>query len=210
MRRRALAIFAVVVGGAVAAAPAAADSRTVRDVRGDTKGSHYPGAPYAWSSAHGCWITPAYPECGETDYFENAGPRLDIASISHGHSGKLLVHRVAMGRNWRNSLLDAGHRGQISLYFNLDRDAAFERRLDLYLRRGKLAGVVRAGSRRVASVAVTRPNAKTVEMRFARTSLGAGGLTYGWFAFAGIACKRQYDRCGDRAPSPALLSHRLP
>ena len=207
--QRIASVFGLVLAALVLAAPAAADPRSARDAVRDTKGSHYPGAPYYWSSAHGCWVTPTVQECSDTEYFENAGPLLDIASISHGHSRSALVHRVTMARSWPSSLLDPGRGGQISLYFNLDRDAAFERRLDLYLRRGKPAGIMRAGRRSVGSVSVTRPNAKTVQMRFARTALGRGRLTARWFAFAGVACKRKYDRCGDRSPNGALLAHRL-
>jgi hypothetical protein len=199
----------LVLAALVLAAPAAADSRTARDPVGDTKGSHYPGPPYVWSSAHDCWVTKAVQECGEFDYFEYVGWRLDIASVSHAHSGRSVVHRVTMARKWQSNELGSGRGGQISLYFNLDRDGALERRLDLYLRRGKAAGIMRAGSRSVGSVSVTRPNAKTVEVRFPRTSLGAGRVTYRWFAFAGIQCKRKYDRCGDRSPNGALVTHRL-
>ena len=208
MRRTPSLLLLLMLVALVVTAPASADSRTVGDARGDTKGSHYPGAGYVWSPQLGCWVRDVQ-ECGENDYFENMGPRLDIASVSHGHRGKLVVHRITMTRNWSNVLLSSAQRGQMSLYFNLDRDAAFERRLDLYLRGGKAAGIMRAGSRSVGSVTVTRPNAKTVELRFLRSALSARPVTYRWFAFAGVACKRQYDRCGDRSPNGALLAHRV-
>lgn len=207
--KRLIPVVVLISAALALAGVASADSRTVNDGRGDTRGSHYPGAPYVWSSEHDCWVTKEVQECGENDYFDYVGHLLDIASVAQGHKGKLVVHRVTMARTWRNSLLGAANRGQISLYFNLDRDAAFERRLDVYLRRGKPAGIMRAGSRSVGSVQVSRPNAKTVEVRFARTALGRGPLTYKWFAFAGIACKRTHDRCGDRSPNAALVAHRL-
>jgi hypothetical protein len=206
--RRLLPFLALAVASAAVATPAVADTRTAKDPRRDTKGSHYPGKPYVWSAAHGCWVTEEVQECGENDYFENAGPLLDLASLSHGHRGAQLVHRVAMARNWKNALLSPGRGGQISLYFDVNQNAAFERRLDVFLRKGKLAAAMRAGSRTVATPVVTRPNAKTIEIRLTRASLG-GPRTYKWFAFAGVACKREHDRCGDRSPNGGLLAHRL-
>jgi hypothetical protein len=203
-----LVVLGVVLLALGVVSGAAADSRGASDPRNDTKGSHWPGPGYTWSR-DGCWVTAASPTCGEGDYFEDEGPLFDIASIRHGHRGAQIVHRVTMVRNWGNALLAAGRRGQISLYFNLDRDAVFERRLDLYLRRGKPAAIMRAGSRSVGSAVVTRPNRKAVEVRFPRGLLGRRALTYRWFAFSGIGCSRKYDRCGDRSPGASLLSHRV-
>ena len=203
----------VVLGALLAtlalAASAFASSRSAADGRGDTRGSHWPGPGYTWSPTYDCWVTAGAAGCGEGDYFENQGPLLDIVSVSHGHGGRNLVHRVTMARNWQSSLLAPSVGGQVSLFFDLDRDAAFERRLDVYLRRGKPAGVVRAGSRSVGVAAVARPSRKTVQISFPRRVLGRGAVTYRWFAFAGIECRRKFDRCGDRAPSASLLRHRL-
>lgn len=207
--RRLVPALLPVLAAFVFAGVAAADSRTAKDARGDTRGSHYPGAPYFWSPSHDCWITDEAPECGENDYFDYVGHLLDIASVSHGHKGAQLVHRVTMARNWKNSLLSRAQGGQLSLYFNLNANAAFERRLDVFLRKGKPAAAMRSGSRTIGSPVVSRPNARTIEIRVARTSLGRGRLTYRWFAFAGIVCKRKHDRCGDRSPNATLLAHRL-
>jgi hypothetical protein len=202
-------VLGVVLSTLALAAGAAADSRSAADPRNDAKGSHWPGPGYTWSATYSCWVTAANPNCGEGDYFENMGPRLDIASVRHGHAGRLVAHRVSMVRNWQNSLLGPELGGQISLYFNLDRDPVLERRLDVFLRNGRLAAVMRAGSRTVGSASVSRPNRKTVEVRFARGLLARGPVRYRWFAFSGVVCARRYDRCGDRSPGASLLSHRV-
>lgn len=211
--KRLLFILPAFVLALAAVQPAAADSRTVRDARGDFKGSHWPGPGYEWAqngSCAGSWVHVESGTCPDTDYFENLGVLLDIASVGHGHKGRLVRHRLETHRTWKNSLLLRSEGGQISFYLSTNRDAAFERRIDIVLRSGKLTGVIRNRSGRVLGrVAATRPNAKTVQVVFARKFLGRRVASYRWFAFAGIHCKRKYDLCGDRSPAAALILHRL-
>ncbi len=211
--KRLLFILPAFVLALAAVQPAAADSRTVRDARGDFKGSHWPGPGYEWAQKGPCagsWVHVESGTCPDTDYFENLGVLLDIASVGHGHKGRLVRHRLETHRTWKNSLLLRSEGGQISFYLSTNRDAAFERRIDIVLRSGKLTGVIRNRSGRVLGrVAATRPNAKTVQVAFARKFLGRRVASYRWFAFAGIHCKRKYDLCGDRSPAAALVLHRL-
>ncbi len=211
--QRLLSILPVAALALAAVQPAAADSRTVRDARNDFKGSHWPGPGYAWAPAGPCagsWVHVESGECADTTYYENLGLLLDITSVGHGHTGRLIGHRLETRRTWSNSLLSRSGGGQISFYFSTNRDAAFERRLDVVLRSGKLTGVMRNRRGRVVGrFAATRPNVRTVQFAFARKLLGRGVRSYRWFAFAGIHCKRRYDLCGDRAPAAALVPHRL-
>ena len=190
---------------------ALAGSRTVRDPRGDTKGSHWPGPGFYWATSGPCrgsWTSKATGSCGENDYFENAGPLLDLTSVAHGHRGSSVTHRLTFTRNVGTGLLSRERGGQISIYFSTDRDAAFERRLDFYVRRGKFAALMKnAAGRTVGSPVVTKPNAKTLQVAFAPQSLGPGVRSYRWFAFSGIRCNRRYDACGDR--SAGLVTHAL-
>jgi hypothetical protein len=200
---------------ALAVVPAAAaDSRTARDARNDFKGSHWPGPGYEWAETGECaesWIHVESGTCADTTYYENLGLLLDIASAGHGHKGRLVTHRLATHRAWRNSLLSRSNGGQISFFISTDRDAAFERRLDVTLRRGRVSGVMRnAGGRVVGRAEASRPNRKAVQVTFARKLLGSRVRSYRWLAFAGIHCRRQYNLCGDRSPNGRLVAHRLP
>ncbi len=179
--------FFLLLALALAVVPAvAADSRTTPDARADVKGE-------------------------ETEYTENASLLLDIASVGHGHKGRLITHRLVTYPRWENSLLSRTNGGQISFYISTDRDAAFERRLDVALRRGKVSGVMRNRAGRVVGrTAASRPNRKTVRVAFARKLLGPRVRSYRWFAFTGVGCNRQYKVCGDRSPNGSLIRHRLP
>jgi hypothetical protein len=205
--KRSFILLSVLLAALAAVQAAAASTRSVADPRNDYKGSGWPGPGWTWSQEHGCWLTAAMPDCGEGDYFENAGDLLDITGIRHGHRGGLLTHRVSFARNVGPATLTE-REGQISLYFSTDRDAAFERRLDIVARGRGFRGVMRnAAGRSVGSATVTRPNGRAVEAAFSRSLLGARVGAYRWFAFAGIDCRRRHDLCGDRAPR-ALLAHR--
>jgi hypothetical protein len=198
---------------ALAAVPAAAaDARNSSDPRRDFKGSHWPGRGSVWSASGGCWADAQTLACDpEFVYFENAGGLLDIVSVRHGHRGRLLTHRATVSRRWEASLLSRQTGGQISFYFSTDRDAAFERRLDV-VRQGRagLRGVMRnAQGRSVGTVTATRPNRSSVELAFARSLLGRGVRSYRWFAFAGVECRRAYSACGDRSPGASLVRHRI-
>jgi hypothetical protein len=197
----------------LALAPAAsADSRNVADPRNDPKGSHYPGAGYYWETDGACaqqWTVIATGACGENTYSENQGGRLDIASAGHGHFGRSsLVHRISTHRAWQPSIFRQG--GQISFYVTTDGDAAWERRIDLGLRSGKLTAFVRNGrGRLVGRGTATRPNGKSARIVFARRLLGRNVHHTEWLAFAGVACQRKYNLCGDRTPRNSLVVHHL-
>jgi hypothetical protein len=201
-----LVVLLIVLAPLVAAGAATASSRAVIDPRNDPKGSHYPGSDFYWGP-ESCWTPVGTTSCGDMVYTENQGGLMDIAKASHGHArGGLIVHRVAMHRAWRNALLGRG--AQISIYVTTDADAAFERRIDVGLKRGKPTFVVRnARGGIVGRGAATRPNTKTVQVAFARRLLGQGVRHYTWFAFAGVVCRRAYNACGDRSPGASLVTH---
>lgn len=203
-------LFAVLLSLATAQG-AVANTRAVNDPRSDPKGSHYPGPDFYWGTTGTCasqWTTVDTNECGDMSYSENQGGLLDLARVSHGHARGLLTHRLSMHRRLQNGILSRG--GQVSIYVTTDADAAFERRIDLGLKRGKPIFLVRnARGRVVARGAATRPNAKTVQVAFARSALGSGVRQYRWFAFSGVSCRRAYNACGDRSPGGSLILHRL-
>jgi hypothetical protein len=204
--KRSILVFSALLAALVVVPAAAANTRSVADPRNDFRGSGWPGPGWTWSQQLGCWVTQTTPTCGEGDYFENAGGLLDITGVRHGHRGALLTHRISFARNVGPTTLTE-REGQISLYFSTDRDAAFERRLDIVARGRGFRGVMRnAAGRSMGNVTVTRPNGRSLEARFARSLLGAGVTAYRWFAFAGVDCRRRYDLCGDRAPR-GLLAH---
>ena len=195
----------------VVANVATANTRSVADPRNDPKGSHYPGPDFYWGTSGACagvWTTVATDDCADMLYAENQGGRLDLARVGHGHARGLLTHRLTMHRRLRNAVLADG--GQISIYVTTDADAAFERRIDLGLKRGKPIFVVRNQRGRVVGRGnATRPNAKAVQVAFARSLLGRNVRHYEWFAFSGVACRRAYNACGDRSPNASLVTHHL-
>lgn len=198
----------------VAAQAAGANTRTVSDPRNDPKGSHYPGPAFYWATTGMCasqWTAVATNACGDQAYSENHGGFLDLASARHGHGARgLLVHRLTWHRAWQNSLLTRARGGQISLYLTTDGDAAFERRIDLVLQRGRPVAIVRNQRGRIAGRGtVARPNRKTAQITFARSSLGLRVRHYEWFAFSGVSCRRAYNACGDRSPRASLVVHHL-
>jgi hypothetical protein len=206
-------LFAFLVLALAVVPAAAADSRTPSDARNDFKGSHWPGPEYVWGETGACkdlWMHKETQTCEDTAYVENLGALLDISSVGHGHKGRLVTQRLSTYRAWQNSLLSRANGGQISFFISTDRDGAFERRLDVALARGKVAGVMRNRAGRVVGRGeATRPNAKTVRVAFARKLLGPRVRSYRWLAFAGIHCRRQYNLCGDRSPNGRLVAHRL-
>lgn len=208
--------LAFVIGTLVAAlalaGSALANARTVSDPRNDFKGSHWQGAGFVWSASEGCWADTSSGECDpDSVYFENLGGYLDITSARHGHTrAGLVTQRLTVSRRWQPSLLGPELGGQISFFISTDRDAAWERRLDVVLVRGNLRAVMRnEAGRSVGSGSTSRPDGRSVQVAFGRRLLGQGVRSYRWLAFAGVACRRQYDACGDRTPGDALVGHGL-
>ena len=197
-------MLACVLGAATALAAASADPPR------DTKGSYWPGPGFVWGTSGPCagiWVDTRTGSCGEGGYVEDAGPLLDLVKIAQSRAGATLTHTLTMRKNWPTALLSTARKGQISLYISTDKDKAFERRLDLYLKSGKLAAVMRnAAGRSVGTPSAKRVGKNGVSMSFNRSLLGAGVRSYKWMAFSGIGCKRRYDLCGDRAPNASLAS----
>ena len=191
---------------------AAASARTTADPSRDTKGSYWPGPGFVWGTSGPCagqWVDTSTGSCGEGGYTEDDGPLLDLVSISQTRDDATLTHRLTMRKNWATSLLSATRKGQISIYFSTDKDKAFERRLDVYLRSGKLAAIMR--NERGRSVGTPKPKRvgrNGVQVSFNRSLLGARVSSYRWFAFSGIGCLRKFDLCGDRAPDASLVTAR--
>jgi hypothetical protein len=210
VHRPALVLAVVLVACVLGVAATAA--RTSADPRRDTKGSYWPGPGFVWGTSGPCagiWIDTRTGSCGEGGYVEDEGPLLDLVKIAQSRSGATLTHALTMRKNWVTTLLSTARQGQISLYFSTDKDKAFERRLDLYLRRGKLAAIMRnAKGRSVGTPSAKRVGRNGVSVSFNRSLLGAGVRSYRWMAFSGIGCKRKYDLCGDRAPDASLASAR--
>ncbi len=210
MHRPALAVPLVVLACVVATA--AAWAATTADPPRDTKGSHWPGPGFVWGTSGPCagnWIDTRTGSCGEGDYAQDEGPLLDLVKIGQSRKAAIVTHTLTMRRNWATTLLGPARGGQISLYLSTDRDKTFERRLDLYLKRGKLAAIMRnAKGRSVGIPSAKRVGRNGVSVSFNRSLLGAGVRAYHWLAFSGIGCRQMYNLCGDRAPNASLAAAR--
>ena len=146
----------------------------------------------------------------------NARGPLDIASISQGHrmgpkGVRQLVHTVRLHRAWPVKKLK--HRGFVHLNFELrgHRDGPQERTVWIVYRKGRLVATMYATlgdpPKRLARVALWRPDWRTVKVAFPKSLLRKGLEPYRWNAMSFVEdrdplCPRRGDGCWDWAPNP--------
>jgi hypothetical protein len=143
------------------------------------------------------------------------GP-LDIARISHGHrlgpKGGQLVHTVRFHRAWPVEKLR--RQGFVHLDFDLRGNAGGpqERSIWIVYRKGKLVATMYATlgdpPKRLARVALWRPDWRTVRVAFPKTLLRKRPpQRYEWAALSFVdgrhdLCPRRRRGCFDYAPNP--------
>lgn len=114
-----------------------------------------------------------------TDRVEDYRPFLDIAKITHRHDGRTLVHRLSTHEAWATEDLDNG--SKISFKFSFDEDHQAEREVRVDVEEGGLsAAMFSGGGRRIADVRVTRPDDRSVRIRFLPRLLEPGIDRYVW------------------------------
>lgn len=135
------------------------------------------------------------------DANDSPGP-LDLRYFAHGHHRGLLTHRLGLHEDWRGRLL-AGDKAWIGIWIDTSLnspDESSERFIRInYTKARGLHAFMYDGSapdflRKVASVRVTRPNQRSVRIRF-RASLLGETEKYEWFVETSI----QRKRCGGGA-----------
>lgn len=143
------------------------------------------------------------------------GP-LDIAAIAQGHrigpnGVRQLVHTVRLRRAWPVKKLR--HRGFVHLTFDRPghRGSPPERTVWIVYRRGRLVATMynTLGDppKRLARVALWRPDWRTVKVAFPKTLLKRRGLErYKWDALSFVEGRHELcpdpDGCTDLAPDP--------
>ena len=114
-----------------------------------------------------------------TDADDTRG-RLDVASATHGHDGRALVHTVRMQRRWASSVLDEG---VVTLLFRI---SGRYRTLDVHHRDGRLTGrictenAVGDDSDCSRQVVLSRPDRRTLSVTLARRLLQPLLRSYSW------------------------------
>lgn len=142
------------------------------------------------------------------------GP-LDVARIAHGHrvgpkGVRQLVHTIRFRRAWPVKKLR--HRGFVHLDFDLrgHRDSPQERSIWITYRKGRLIATMYATlgdpPKRLARVALWRPDWRTVRVAFPSSLLRKRLERYKWNALSFVEgrhdlCSRR-DGCADWAPNP--------
>jgi hypothetical protein len=129
---------------------------------------------------------------------EDAGGRLDIRSVGHGHAGTKLTHTLVTFGRWPSSLLVGGAR----VVFQIDTDGSpvnLERTVVVSWRNGALDASVRnAAGHLIGHGSVSRANRRSLTVALAKRLLGnAGG--YRWRA------RTSHQRVTDVAPLTAEL-----
>jgi hypothetical protein len=148
--------------------------------------------------------------------------RLDIRSTSAGHSGTLLRHTVRTYRRWRPRDLRSTRSRPRSLCLHVWRPGSNPMREQDYeicvrFANGRLSGrvfQVHPATEVTGAVRVTRPNARSIALTFAKETLGNLRF-YRWqvvTGYTGRGCPRdppfEYG-CDDSAPTRAVRIHRL-
>ncbi|MGH3012292.1 MAG: hypothetical protein ACRDMY_10730 [Gaiellaceae bacterium] len=137
--------------------------------------------------------------------------RLDIRSVSQGHSGGKVTHTIRTFGRWPKSLLDERHSNSFLVLINTDSDARVERFVVIITVRGRVtAGVLTAGGNFLGRTDVSRPGRRSLRVSISRNRLG-NPAGYGWQAFSSFqgsgGCR---NGCVDRAPNRVrLLLHDL-
>ena len=142
------------------------------------------------------------------------GP-LDIASISHGHrmgpkGVRQLAHTIRLHRAWPVKKLR--HRGFVHVDFELrgNPDGPQERSIWIVHRKGRLVATMYATlgdpPKRLARVALWRPDWRTVKVAFPKSLLRKGLDRYKWAALSFVEGRHELcgksGGCTDWAPNP--------
>ena len=175
----------------------------------------------------------------KTDAEDSPG-LLDIARVAHGHRDGRLVHRIRTHEPWPARRLDRDTRWIVFWISTNDRPRqpeGFERLIWIHYARGRLRGAVYQPSttdgyygphERVGKVRVTRPDARTVVVRFEARLLDENLRNYRWWAQTSWETERgpcaedgmvvdnhngypfsESGTCFDRGPGGGYLRHRL-
>lgn len=104
---------------------------------------------------------------------------LDIAEVSHRHDGRSLIHRISTHEAWATEDLD--NRSKIFFKFSFDNDSYDEREVRVDVEDGVLSAVMYSGAnKRITEVEVTRPDDRSVRIRFLPRLLKPDISHYTW------------------------------
>ncbi|HXV32418.1 MAG TPA: hypothetical protein VD769_00305 [Gaiellaceae bacterium] len=138
---------------------------------------------------------------GVSDGNDVPGP-LDIKRVAHGHAGASVTHTLTTFQPFSSSLL----RDPYGITFQFDTNgspASFERFVFVFWGNGRLRAALTTRTRFVASVRVSRPNARAVRITVRKALLNAGG--YRWLAATFFPGGRGFDV----APNRSVVFHDL-
>jgi hypothetical protein len=126
--------------------------------------------------------------------------KLDIRSVSQGHTGRRLTHSLRTYGSFSSRFLDGNN--LIAFGFDTNGSArSAERFAVVFWAGGRLrAVVVNAKGHLVAKAGVSRPNSRSVRVMLSRSSLGSP-VAYRWAGFTNVGRK------GDAAPNHRLILH---
>jgi hypothetical protein len=128
--------------------------------------------------------------------------RLDIRSVSQGHSGRKVTHTIKTFGRWPSSVLDEQHSNSFLMVLNTDSDPAIERFVFIITARGRLeAGVLTGNGNFLGRADASRPNRRSLRVTLSKSRLG-NPAGYRWQASSSFQGSSGCGRgCVDRAPN---------
>jgi hypothetical protein len=128
--------------------------------------------------------------------------RLDIRSVSQGHSGRKVTHTIKTFGRWPSSVLDEQHSNSFLMVLNTDSDPAIERFVFIITARGRLeAGVLTGNGNFLGRADASRPNRRSLRVTLSKSRLG-NPAGYRWQASSSFQGSGGCGRgCVDRAPN---------
>jgi hypothetical protein len=124
--------------------------------------------------------------------------RLDIKSVSEGHSGAKITHTIKTFSRWPKSLLDEQHSNSFLMLINTDRDRVIERFVFIITTRGRLAaGVLTSNGNFLGRADVSRPDQRSVRVKISKSRLG-NPPSYRWQGFSSFQGGGCNSGCVDR------------
>jgi hypothetical protein len=124
--------------------------------------------------------------------------RLEIKSVSQGHSGAKITHTIRTFSRWPKSLLDEQHSNSFLMLINTDRDRVIERFVFIITTRGRLAaGVLTSSGNFLGRADVSRPDQRSVRVKFSKSRLG-NPPSYRWQGFSSFQGGGCNSGCVDR------------
>jgi hypothetical protein len=144
----------------------------------------------------------------------DVGGELDIKKVSLGTGDAGVITRVTLWERWSSKLLKRvrAHDGLIDIIFDTDisTDLDYVARVDYT--NGRLRGSLFRCTApdcstwtRVGSAAVSRPDAKTVQIKLSRSAIKANGSLIFWFAASGWGSMQCPTGCFDNAPNSGAV-----